>query len=52
MSRPAWTDATLAGSATASLRMTDFGIDPPDFANTLRVADEFHARIDFVATEQ
>ena len=44
--------ANLVGSASAELRMTDFGIDPPDFANTLRVADAFRVRIDFVATEQ
>lgn len=42
----------LTGSATADLRMTDFGIEPPNFANTLRVQDEFQVRIDFVALQQ
>ena len=40
---------TLSGTATATLLLSDFGIEPPDFANTLRVEDEFQARVDFVA---
>jgi polyisoprenoid-binding protein YceI len=42
----------LTGTATANLRMTDFDIEPPDFANTLVVQDEFQIRIDFEATEE
>jgi len=44
--------ATLSGSAVASLRMSDFDIEPPNFANTLTVQDEFTVRVDFVAQEQ
>lgn len=43
---------TAAGVATADLKMTDFGIDPPNFANTLTVANEFGVRIEFTAREQ
>ncbi len=42
----------LTGTATADLRMTDFDIEPPDFANTLVVQDEFQIRIDFEAAEE
>lgn len=42
----------LSGVATADLRMTDFGIEPPDFANTLRVQDDFQVRIEFVAVAE
>ena len=31
--------------------MTDLGIDPPNFANTLTVNDEFTILIEFVAKE-
>jgi len=34
------------------LRMTSLGFDPPDFANTLTVQDEFTVQIDFVAHEE
>jgi polyisoprenoid-binding protein YceI len=44
--------ATLSGFAIASLRMSDFDIEPPNFANTLTVQDEFTVRVDFVAQEQ
>jgi polyisoprenoid-binding protein YceI len=43
---------TATGVATADLRMTDFGIEPPNFANTLTVADEFQVRVEFTAREQ
>ncbi|MDI9550058.1 MAG: YceI family protein [Chloroflexota bacterium] len=43
---------TLSGSAVASLRMSDFDIEPPNFANTLTVQDEFTVRVDFIAQEQ
>lgn len=43
---------TLSGFATAAAVMSDFGIEPPNFANTLTVKDEFTIRVDFVAQEQ
>ncbi|HXF63076.1 MAG TPA: YceI family protein [Caldilineaceae bacterium] len=43
---------TITGVAVANLKMTDFGITPPDFANTLTVADDFQARVEFTAREQ
>jgi len=43
---------TITGVATAQLLMTDFGIDPPNFANTLSVEDEFAVQIEFTAEEQ
>jgi hypothetical protein len=43
---------TVTGVATADLKMTDFGIDPPNFANTLSVANEFQVRVEFTAQEQ
>ncbi len=42
----------LTGSATGTARMSDFGIEPPEFANTLTVQDEFTMRVDFTAQEQ
>ncbi len=45
-------DGTVTGTATAALLMSDFGITPPDFANTLTVADAFEVRIDFTAHTQ
>jgi polyisoprenoid-binding protein YceI len=42
---------TVTGVATAALKMTDFGIDPPNFANTLSVANEFQIRVEFTAQE-
>jgi polyisoprenoid-binding protein YceI len=46
------TGDTLTGTAIARLLMTDFGIDPPNFANTLTVADEFEVRVDFTAKDE
>lgn len=43
---------TLTGTAVATLLLSDFGIEPPDFANTLRVKDEFQVKVDFVAVGQ
>jgi polyisoprenoid-binding protein YceI len=43
---------TIRGEAEAQLRMSDFGIDPPNFANTLTVEDEFAVRVELVAREQ
>jgi polyisoprenoid-binding protein YceI len=43
---------TITGVATAQLLMTDFGIDPPDFANTLKVENEFEVKVEFTAKER
>ncbi len=48
--------ATLSGDtinavATTAMQLTDFGFDPPSFANTLTVADDFVIRIDLTARE-
>ncbi|MCC6456412.1 MAG: YceI family protein [Caldilineaceae bacterium] len=45
-------DGTITGTATTALKMTDFGITPPDFANTLTVADDFVVNLEFTAREQ
>lgn len=45
-------DGTISGSLETRLRMTDLGFDPPNFANTLTVQDEFTIRIEFVANER
>ncbi len=42
---------TLQGTAVLPLKLTDFGIDPPDFANTLTVADAFRIEVELVARE-
>lgn len=43
---------TIKGVATAPMQITDFGFDPPDFANTLTVANDFTIRVDLTAKEQ
>lgn len=43
---------TITGKATTRARLTDFGIDPPNFANTLVVGDEFTIEVDIAAREQ
>ena len=43
---------TLTGVATTRLLMSTFGIEPPNFANTLTVADEFGIEVQFTAKEQ
>lgn len=45
-------DGTVTGTATTALKMTDFGITPPDFANTLTVQDDFNVNLEFTAREQ
>ncbi len=45
------TGDTLQGTATLPLNMTDFGIDPPSFANTLTVADAFTIEVTLTARE-
>jgi polyisoprenoid-binding protein YceI len=41
--------ATLTGIASARLLMSDFGIDPPSFANTFTAVDEFGITVRFAA---
>lgn len=43
---------TLTGVATARMLMSDFGIDPPNFINTLTVADEFGIEVQITAREE
>lgn len=43
---------TLRGTATLPLQMTDFGIQPPDFVNTLTVANSFSIEVKIVAQSQ
>ena len=43
---------TIRGSMQTRLRMTTLGFEPPDFARTLTVQDEFTVRINFVAHEE
>ncbi|MEZ4716801.1 MAG: YceI family protein [Caldilineaceae bacterium] len=45
-------DGVLTGTALADTQLTDWGIEPPSFANTLTVADPFSIKVDFVATAQ
>ncbi len=42
---------TITGSASTPSKLTDWNIEPPSFANTLTVADEFEIRLDFTARE-
>ncbi len=42
----------LSGTARTTLLMTDFGFEPPNIANILKVADEFVVTIDFTAVQQ
>jgi len=44
--------SSIRGTMHTRLRMTSLGFDPPDFANTLTVQDEFTVQIDFVAHEE
>jgi len=43
---------TIRGTAVRQMQMTDFGIDPPHFANTLTVANDFRIEISLVARKQ
>ncbi|MBK8047173.1 MAG: YceI family protein [Anaerolineales bacterium] len=43
---------TLTGTATANTKMSEFGIEPPNFANTLTVADAFGIEVQITAKEQ
>lgn len=40
---------TITGVATAQIRLTDYEIEPPNFANTLEVQDEMGLRLEFTA---
>jgi polyisoprenoid-binding protein YceI len=40
---------TLRGKAILPLQMTDFGIDPPNFVNTLTVANSLRIEVDITA---
>lgn len=42
---------TITGVAETNLKLTDFNIEPPSFANTLTVADDFTIRVEFTARE-
>jgi polyisoprenoid-binding protein YceI len=42
---------TISGMATALLTMTDFGFDPPNFADMFTVEDEFTVEVEFTARE-
>ncbi|RLT37763.1 MAG: YceI family protein [Chloroflexi bacterium] len=42
---------TIRGVAEAQVKMSDFGVTPPNFANTLVVADLFTIRIELTAKE-
>lgn len=42
---------TIQGTATLPLKMTDFEIPPPDFVNTLTVADDFTIEVELTARE-
>jgi polyisoprenoid-binding protein YceI len=43
---------TITGKAIARALLSDFGIDPPNFANTLVVGNEFTIEVDITAREQ
>lgn len=44
-------NGVLSGVARLPLQMTDFGIEPPNFINTLTVANEFVIQVEFTAVE-
>lgn len=45
------TNDTIQGTATLPINMTDFNVTPPDFANTLTVADAFTIEVTLLARE-
>ena len=45
-------DGVVTGQATTSITMTDFGFDPPNIANMIKVEDKADLTVNFVATEQ
>lgn len=46
------TGDTIKGVATTAMKISSFGFDPPNFANTLTVADDFTIRVELTAKEQ
>jgi hypothetical protein len=44
-------NGVITGEATADMRMTNFGFNPPTMANLFTVADEFNIKITFTARE-
>ncbi len=42
-------DETMTGRATTSIKMTDFGFDPPDIAGILKAENDVKITFDFVA---
>ncbi len=46
------TGDTIKGIATTAMKISSFGFDPPNFANTLTVADDFTIRVEITAKEQ
>jgi polyisoprenoid-binding protein YceI len=42
---------TITGVATTGLAMTDFGFNPPSFANLFDVANEFRVEVEFTLVE-
>lgn len=44
--------STLNAVATTAMQITDFGFDPPSFANTLTVANDLTIRVEIVAQEE
>ncbi|HEY80344.1 MAG TPA: YceI family protein [Anaerolineae bacterium] len=45
-------NGVLTGQATAQIKMSDYGIEPLNFANTLTVADEVTLTVDLVARQK
>ncbi len=43
---------TITGVAIADTLLSDFGINPPNFANTLTVQDAFQIRMELTAVEE
>ncbi len=46
------TDGVISGTAVAPLTMTDFGFDPPNFANLFTIEPDFEVEVAFTAQEQ
>jgi polyisoprenoid-binding protein YceI len=46
------TSDTIKGVATTAMKISSFGFDPPNFANTLTVADDFTIQVELTAKEQ
>ncbi len=45
-------NGVLTGAATTQIKMSDFGIEPPDFAKTLTVGDDVTIEVKIVAKQQ